>query len=92
MRYLNKQKKYARRGDVIIDERTENKFIWDGNQLCDEYNYYNKEDFALSWANDPILQPALSETDLMKSSPISMTGSIKYNGCSIVYPGVMNIW
>lgn len=29
-------KKYARRGDVVIDEKTETKFVWDGKQLCDE--------------------------------------------------------
>jgi hypothetical protein len=59
---------------------------------CEEYRYINKKDFALPWADDPILKPALSETYLMETQPIQMTGSIKYNGCSIVYPGVMNIW
>jgi hypothetical protein len=59
---------------------------------CEDYRYINKKNFVLSWADDPILKPALSETDLMETQPVQMTGSIKHNGCSIVYPDVMNNW
>lgn len=53
----------------------------------DTFKYENGKEFELSWANDSILAPALQETTLIHN-----TGSIKHNGCSIVYPGIMNPW
>ena len=74
----------ARRHIYVLDHKVLDR--------CEEYKYYNKKDFVLPWANDPILATALQEMITNEVCTTHITGSIKYNGCSVVYPGVMNIW
>ena len=56
----------------------------------DEYKYENKKKFQLSWVDDPKLQLALSTKGLIEGTVNHITGSFKFDGCSIVWPGRMN--
>lgn len=56
----------------------------------DKFEHYYKKPFELPWLNDKMLEPVLTETNIMEKLPEGVTGTFRLNGCSIVYQGSMN--
>ncbi len=86
---MNKQKKYARRGDVVLNEKTEEKFVWDGNQLCDEipeeFRLYEEPEYFDKYYWTDIID---SPIDIHLTVTSQMRKSLKYAKvleCNYVY-------